>query len=66
MTDAGLRSRQREYIRQHNATVRARAASARNRAAWATFFALSPDGDALCSEVQRLDPTKGWPQRSTS
>lgn len=64
MNDTDLRARQREYIRQHNATVRARAAAARNRAAWAAFFALSPDGEALCSEVQRLDPTKRWPQRS--
>jgi hypothetical protein len=64
MTDDKLHARQREYIRQHNAAVRARAATARNRAAWAAFFALSPDGEALCSEVQRLDRTKHWPQRS--
>ena len=64
MTDDDLRARQREYIRQHNASVRARAAAARNRAAWAAFFALSPDGEALCSEVQPLDLTNVWPQRS--
>jgi hypothetical protein len=62
MTDADLRDRQREYIRQHNAAVRARTVTARNRAAWAAFFALRPDGEALCSDVQRLDPTKPWPQ----
>lgn len=65
MTNAELRARQREYIRQHNAGARARTATARNRAAWAAFFALSPDGAALCSDVQRLHPTKPWPQPST-
>lgn len=62
MTDADLRARQREYIRQHNAAVRARIATARNRAAWAAFFASNPDDEALCSEVKRLDPTEPWPQ----
>ena len=56
MSDAALRARRREYIGQHNATVRARAATARNQAAWAAFFALSPDDETLCSEVQRLAP----------
>jgi hypothetical protein len=62
MADTDLRARQREYIRQHNTAVRARTVTARNRAAWAAFFALSPDGEALCSDVQRLDRTKPWPQ----
>ena len=65
MIDDDLRAPQREYIRQHNATVRARAATARNRAAWAAFFALSPDGEALCSEVRRLVPAKPPSQTST-
>jgi hypothetical protein len=58
MTETDPGAEQRAHICDPKAAIRARAATARNRSAWAAFFASNPDDNALCSDVKPMHAAK--------
>jgi hypothetical protein len=63
MTDTtDLHARQATYVKQDNLKVRAAAAVARNKVAWAALYASNPDPEALCyTAPEKLAPRQPWP-----